>query len=171
MTRKETAGMFVASMISLGSIIPVLFSDAFSELFRNFEFAAFGFFLIYALVCFGLGIGGKTRWRALFIYNVLFAINLFMIYSRSLQLSFVLVGLIITTGALLYSALNIEEELETETEEEFEEKYIAKRGGRLYHEEWCDKVDKIKEEDRLVFKSKKEAEEAGFKPCKECVIE
>jgi len=171
MARKETAGMFVASMIALGSIVPVLFKEGFSELFRRFEFAAFGFFLIYALVCFGLGIGGKTRWRGLFIYNVLFTINLFMIYSRSLQLSLVLVGLIITTGALLYSALNIEEEFETGTEEEFEEKYIAKRGGKVYHEEWCDKVDKIKDEDKIEFKSKKEAEEAGFKPCKECVVE
>jgi len=170
MTRKESAGMFVASMIALGSIVPVLFKGDFSELFRKFEYYAFGFFVLYALVCFALGLS-KTRWRALFVYNFLFTINLFMIYSRTLRLSYVLIGLIITTGALLYSALNIEEEEETGAEEEFEEKYIAKRGGKVYHEEWCDKVDKIKEEDRLEFKSKKEAEEAGFKPCKECVIE
>jgi hypothetical protein len=45
---------------------------------------------------------------------------------------------------------------------------VADKKDKLYYLEGCLPANEIKEEDRVTFKSKEEAEKAGFKPAKNC---
>lgn len=58
-----------------------------------------------------------------------------------------------------------------ENKEESEEatvKYIGSKSGKKYHYPDCRYGKKIKEENQVWFKSAKEAQEAGYEPCKVC---
>jgi len=47
-------------------------------------------------------------------------------------------------------------------------KYVASKSGTSYHYPWCQGALKIKEENKIWFNSKEEAEKAGYKPAGNC---
>lgn len=47
-------------------------------------------------------------------------------------------------------------------------KYVASKNGTAYHLPWCPGALRIKEENRLWFKSREEAEKAGYHPAANC---
>lgn len=47
-------------------------------------------------------------------------------------------------------------------------KYVASKSGTAYHYPWCPGALKIKEENKIWFPTKGEAEKAGYKPAGNC---
>jgi len=47
-------------------------------------------------------------------------------------------------------------------------KYVASKSGSAYHFPWCAGAQKIKDENKIWFTSKEEAEKAGYKPAGNC---
>lgn len=47
-------------------------------------------------------------------------------------------------------------------------KYVASKSGTSYHYPWCPSAAKIKEENKIWFDTKEEAESAGYKPAGNC---
>ena len=54
------------------------------------------------------------------------------------------------------------------TESKKEYKFVASKNGKFYYYPWCPGVERIKEENKIYFNSKQEAEKAGYKPAKNC---
>jgi len=52
--------------------------------------------------------------------------------------------------------------------EEGEYQIVASKNGEVYHYVWCSGAKRIKEENKIYFKSKEEAEKAGLRPAKNC---
>lgn len=46
--------------------------------------------------------------------------------------------------------------------------YVASKNGTRYYFAWCEGVKKIKEENKIWFKTKEEAEKRGLTPAKNC---
>jgi hypothetical protein len=46
--------------------------------------------------------------------------------------------------------------------------YVASKSGKSYHLPWCAGAKQIKEENKVYFNSKTEAEAAGYAPAKNC---
>lgn len=46
--------------------------------------------------------------------------------------------------------------------------YVASKSGKKYHLPWCPGVKQIKEENKIWFKTKEEAERAGYGPASNC---
>jgi hypothetical protein len=46
--------------------------------------------------------------------------------------------------------------------------YVASKSGKSYHLPWCAGAKQIKEENKIYFNSKEEAEAAGYAPAKNC---
>ena len=49
-----------------------------------------------------------------------------------------------------------------------QDKYVASKSGTAYHYPWCAGAQKIKEENKIWFKIKEEAEDRGYKPAGNC---
>ncbi len=49
-----------------------------------------------------------------------------------------------------------------------EGKYVASKKGTAYHYPWCPGAKQIKEENKIYFDTKEEAEKAGYKPAGNC---
>lgn len=49
-----------------------------------------------------------------------------------------------------------------------EQGYVASKNGTKYHLPWCSGAQRIKEENKVWFKSKAEAEAAGYTPAANC---
>ena len=47
-------------------------------------------------------------------------------------------------------------------------KYVASKNGTAYHFPWCPGAQKIKEENKIWFQTKGEAESRGYKPAGNC---
>lgn len=47
-------------------------------------------------------------------------------------------------------------------------KYVASKSGTAYHYPWCIGAARIKEENKIWFNSKEEAEKTGYKPAGNC---
>lgn len=47
-------------------------------------------------------------------------------------------------------------------------KYVASKSGSAYHFPWCPGAQRIKEENKIWFDSKEEAESRGYKPAGNC---
>lgn len=47
-------------------------------------------------------------------------------------------------------------------------RYVASKNGTAYHYPWCPSALKIKEENKVWFNTKEEAEKAGYKPAGNC---
>lgn len=47
-------------------------------------------------------------------------------------------------------------------------KYAASKSGTAYHYPWCPGAQKIKEENKIWFQTKEEAESKGYKPARNC---
>lgn len=47
-------------------------------------------------------------------------------------------------------------------------KYVASKNGTAYHFPWCPGAQKIKEENKIWFQTKEEAENKGYKPAGNC---
>jgi len=47
-------------------------------------------------------------------------------------------------------------------------KYVASKNGTVYHFPWCPGALKIKENNKVWFNTKEEAEKAGYKPAGNC---
>ena len=47
-------------------------------------------------------------------------------------------------------------------------KYVASKKGTAYHYPWCPGAKQIKEENKIYFDTKEEAEKAGYKPAGNC---
>ena len=48
------------------------------------------------------------------------------------------------------------------------EQYVASKNGTKYHLPWCPGAKQIKEENKIWFSSKEEAEKAGYTPASNC---
>jgi cell division protein FtsL len=46
--------------------------------------------------------------------------------------------------------------------------YVASKNGTKYHLPWCGGAKQIKEENKVFFKTKEEAEKAGYTPASNC---
>ena len=46
--------------------------------------------------------------------------------------------------------------------------YVASKSGTKYHLPWCSGAKRIKEENKVFFKTKEEAEKAGYTPASNC---
>lgn len=46
--------------------------------------------------------------------------------------------------------------------------FVASRSGSKYHYPWCSGAKRIKEENKLWFATKEDAERAGYEPAKNC---
>ncbi len=46
--------------------------------------------------------------------------------------------------------------------------YVASKSGTKYHLPWCSGAKRIKEENKVFFKTKEEAENAGYTPASNC---
>ncbi len=46
--------------------------------------------------------------------------------------------------------------------------YVASKSGTKYHLPWCGSAKQIKEENKVWFKTKEEAEKAGYAPASNC---
>lgn len=46
--------------------------------------------------------------------------------------------------------------------------YVASKTGKKYHLPWCGSAKQIKEENKIWFQSKEEAEQAGYTPAANC---
>lgn len=49
-----------------------------------------------------------------------------------------------------------------------QKKYVASKSGSAYHYPWCPGAAKIKEENKIWFFTKEEAESKGYKPAQNC---
>jgi hypothetical protein len=49
-----------------------------------------------------------------------------------------------------------------------EKQIVASKNGSVYHYIWCPGAKQIKEENKIYFNSKEEAEAAGYRPAKNC---
>lgn len=49
-----------------------------------------------------------------------------------------------------------------------EQKFVASKNGEVYHYPWCSGAQQIKEENKIYFNSKEEAEKAGYRPARNC---
>ena len=47
-------------------------------------------------------------------------------------------------------------------------KYVASKNSTFYHYPWCPGAQKIKEENKIWFQTKEEAENSGYKPAGNC---
>lgn len=47
-------------------------------------------------------------------------------------------------------------------------KYVASKNGTAYHYPWCSGAKRIKEENKIWFQTKEEAEARGYKPAANC---
>lgn len=47
-------------------------------------------------------------------------------------------------------------------------KYVASRNGKVYHLPWCAGAQRIKEENKIWFQTKEEAESRGYNPAGNC---
>lgn len=52
--------------------------------------------------------------------------------------------------------------------ENSQKKYVASKSGSAYHYPWCPGAVKIKEENKIWFLTKEEAEDKGYKPAQNC---
>ncbi len=52
--------------------------------------------------------------------------------------------------------------------EDSEKRYVASKSGTKYHLPWCGSAKQIKEENKIWFSSKEEAEKAGYTPASNC---
>jgi methylphosphotriester-DNA--protein-cysteine methyltransferase len=46
--------------------------------------------------------------------------------------------------------------------------YVASKNGTKYHLPWCSGAQRIKDENKVWFKTKEDAEKAGFMPASNC---
>jgi methylphosphotriester-DNA--protein-cysteine methyltransferase len=46
--------------------------------------------------------------------------------------------------------------------------YVASKSGSAYHFPWCSGAQRIKEENKVWFETKEEAELAGYRPASNC---
>ena len=49
-----------------------------------------------------------------------------------------------------------------------DKKFVASKNSTKYHHPWCSGAQRIKEENKVWFSSKKEAEKAGYTPAGNC---
>jgi len=54
------------------------------------------------------------------------------------------------------------------TQKSVEKMYVASKSGTKYHLPWCGSAGQIKEENKIWFASKEEAEKAGYTPASNC---
>ncbi len=46
--------------------------------------------------------------------------------------------------------------------------FVASKNGQVYHFPWCSGAQRIKEENKIFFNSREEAEKAGLRPAANC---
>jgi DNA/RNA endonuclease YhcR with UshA esterase domain len=54
------------------------------------------------------------------------------------------------------------------TIEKIERKYVASKNGTKYHHPWCPGAQRMKEENKIWFDTKEDAEKAGYGPAANC---
>ncbi len=55
-----------------------------------------------------------------------------------------------------------------QTADQGEKQIVASKNGEAYYYIWCSGAKRIKEENKVYFSSKEEAEKAGYRPAKTC---
>ncbi|MFZ2252750.1 MAG: hypothetical protein WAW13_01085 [Minisyncoccia bacterium] len=56
----------------------------------------------------------------------------------------------------------------TTSQSETQKGYVASKSGTKYHLPWCGSAKQIKEENKIWFATKEEAEKAGYTPASNC---
>lgn len=56
----------------------------------------------------------------------------------------------------------------TNSQSESQKGYVASKSGTKYHLPWCGSAKQIKEENKIWFATKEEAEKAGYTPASNC---
>jgi hypothetical protein len=67
------------------------------------------------------------------------------------------------TGVTLDSSADMEQPAMTD-----KGTYVASKSGSAYHFPWCSGAQRIKEENKVWFGTKEEAERAGYRPASNC---
>ena len=69
-----------------------------------------------------------------------------------------------------YGAENKQKETEKTAvvSEAIKGRYVASKSGTRYHFPWCSGAQRIKEDNKIWFETKEEAEKAGYKPALNC---
>ena len=76
---------------------------------------------------------------------------------------------IMNEGRPVSAELNSTSSLESKTTiSNLTGKYVASKNGTAYHYPWCPGALKIKEENKIWFDTKEEAEKRGYKPAGNC---
>ena|SRR3989344_9628553 len=70
--------------------------------------------------------------------------------------------------ASVTNTLNNKEIKNSMGESSLAKQYVASKSGTKYHLPWCSGAVNIKEENKIWFDSKKEAEKAGYSPASNC---
>ena len=60
------------------------------------------------------------------------------------------------------------QEEQKESDTTGQKKFVASKNGSVYHYPWYPGAQQIKEENKIYFNSKEEAEKAGYRPAKNC---
>jgi len=64
--------------------------------------------------------------------------------------------------------LKVSENLEDKDKKQNEILFVASKKGKVYHFPWCPGAKAIKEDNKIYFSSREEAEKAGYRPAKNC---
>ena len=70
-----------------------------------------------------------------------------------------LAGLLLGVCLMSFSGVGLSQESKV---------YVGSRNSNKYHYTWCRSAQKIKPKNKVVFNSVKEAQDAGYIPCKVC---
>ena len=61
-----------------------------------------------------------------------------------------------------------EQEKQPSSSKETQQQFVGSKNGTVYHFPWCPGAQQIKEENKIYFNSREEAEKAGYRPAKNC---
>jgi len=123
----------IITFILLLSLIPVIFN--LNSGFRLAELIVFVILLVFGTISVFRLLAGANVWGSLFVFNFANAINLFVIYSRTFDLSSLSIPILFTLIGFYISAFSLNnEEEDSEIEPYYEE----------YHEVEVEKPKKAK---------------------------
>ena len=61
-----------------------------------------------------------------------------------------------------------DETVETQQNFTVQEGVVVSKNGSKYHYPWCSGAQRIKEENKIIFENKEEAEKSGYEPASNC---
>lgn len=121
--------------------------------------------LLIAFACFGLGMLAGRQGKGTSKDNGLWIENLVSVASSSGQVAGVADAKISTKQSISKTTTKAQEVAPVASSGG---EVVASKTGTKYYLPWCGTVSRIKEENKVYFASKAEAEKAGYAPAKNC---